>query len=609
VPTLSAEAIAGYGYAAGWRGEALVIATAIALAESSGRTDAVGDVNLTVSGEKSVGLWQINYRPARDALGGPRDPNRNLDPATNARNAYGISSGGTKWSPWSTYTNGAYRKHLDAARAGARLVEERGGTAGTAYSTSTSTIPGSNASAGARSPNRISPSAPYSPTGHAEAIEVGGRTLLELVGHRLLDASLDLTHSAIPELSFTVHLAPGGMINRLTEHFVEGVEVAYGELRFVVSAIEVGPSDAGMQLTVTARSRGMSRLRKKDAGTFANVSPSEVAYQGALYAKSGYVIEGSAARATIAPEKRDNGKTESWYELIERLAGELGFVFFETGRTLYFGRPTWLIGQALPFEAQFQYRLGKDIPTAPTWRRTADDEERSTTIELDVPLRLGSKVRPGHRLEFDGVSVAVAGKYLVTAVSWSPTDPTGLVHIAAEKPVDPTPTADPITGEPKTATAATAATSVTAAAQNGKASALDFVSVALAQVGDSYVYGAEVRLDDADPDRFDCSELVQWACARVGVTIPDGSSAQEAATTRISVEQAARTRGALLFHPGHVAISLGDGKNTVEAMGRKYGVVQGTIASRFRTAGLIKGMQYGGSSATGGSGGAIAVVD
>jgi cell wall-associated NlpC family hydrolase len=108
-----------------------------------------------------------------------------------------------------------------------------------------------------------------------------------------------------------------------------------------------------------------------------------------------------------------------------------------------------------------------------------------------------------------------------------------------------------------------------------------FLEAALAQAGDRYVYGAEASLSDADPDAFDCSELTQWAAAQAGVEIPDGAAAQyEALRTQgeeISVEQALRTPGALLFHQdasgyiGHVAISLGDGR-TIEARNSRAGV-------------------------------------
>lgn len=134
----------------------------------------------------------------------------------------------------------------------------------------------------------------------------------------------------------------------------------------------------------------------------------------------------------------------------------------------------------------------------------------------------------------------------------------------------------------------------------GEKSAELFVRTALAQAGDRYVYGAEARLSDPDPDAFDCSELVQWAAHRAGVTIADGSSAQYAACkkhhTTLSVAAAIKTRGALLFRgPGgseHVAISLGDGR-TIEARGRAYGVCTApATASRFTLAGKVPGMRY-----------------
>lgn len=93
------------------------VMTAIAHAESGFRTDAIGDKDLTEKGECSVGLWQINYRPSRDVTGGPRDPTLNLQPLHNAQAAFMISSSGTRFSPWSTYTNGAYKKYFNEAAA------------------------------------------------------------------------------------------------------------------------------------------------------------------------------------------------------------------------------------------------------------------------------------------------------------------------------------------------------------------------------------------------------------------------------------------------------------------------------------------------------------
>jgi len=150
-----------------------------------------------------------------------------------------------------------------------------------------------------------------------------------------------------------------------------------------------------------------------------------------------------------------------------------------------------------------------------------------------------------------------------------------------------------------------------AATTSSSPAAQAFLKTALAERGKPYVYAATARTDDPDPKAFDCSELTKWAAARVGVTIPDGATAQylhirdHGAT--MPVEQALRTPGALLFHfgheprdlgdipaDGHVAISVGDGVHTIEARGRKYGTgvfeATGARAGFFNRAGMIPGM-------------------
>lgn len=82
------------------------IATAIALAESGGQTDAINPGTAAIK-EYSVGLWQINI------LAHPQYNATLLrDPVQNANAMFAISNGGTSWTAWSTYTNGKYRQYL-----------------------------------------------------------------------------------------------------------------------------------------------------------------------------------------------------------------------------------------------------------------------------------------------------------------------------------------------------------------------------------------------------------------------------------------------------------------------------------------------------------------
>ncbi len=93
---------------AGFTGGGRNVITAIALAESGGDPNAVA-YNDGGSGYNSYGLTQIlSAHPNAKAA---------LDPQEALNQAYTISQGGTDFSPWSTFKNGAYQEHLPAAAA------------------------------------------------------------------------------------------------------------------------------------------------------------------------------------------------------------------------------------------------------------------------------------------------------------------------------------------------------------------------------------------------------------------------------------------------------------------------------------------------------------
>jgi Lysozyme like domain len=102
--------IAMYAANAGFLGPDLQVAVAVALAESSGYADVVGDLLVTPGG--SVGLWQINLKahPQYSA-------SQLMDPQTNANAAFLIyAAAGNSFKPWTTYGNGAYSAYIVQAQ-------------------------------------------------------------------------------------------------------------------------------------------------------------------------------------------------------------------------------------------------------------------------------------------------------------------------------------------------------------------------------------------------------------------------------------------------------------------------------------------------------------
>lgn len=115
---LSFDEVYALARGAGLAPHAATVATAIAAAESSNNPAAVGDVALEdATWGPSVGLWQIRSLKAERGTGKTRDVTRLKRPAFNARSMASISNGGKNFAPWSTYTSGAYRKHLAEASA------------------------------------------------------------------------------------------------------------------------------------------------------------------------------------------------------------------------------------------------------------------------------------------------------------------------------------------------------------------------------------------------------------------------------------------------------------------------------------------------------------
>lgn len=132
---------------AGFTGNGLKMAYAIAMAESGGSAKAYnGNAN---TGDKSYGLFQINMLgamgPERLRQYGLASNNSLFDPLTNAKVAYKMSHGGTSWGPWSTYGSGAYKQYY-----GGTFNPDTGGAAGGVAGSS-----GSSSSGGSSAPAKV----------------------------------------------------------------------------------------------------------------------------------------------------------------------------------------------------------------------------------------------------------------------------------------------------------------------------------------------------------------------------------------------------------------------------------------------------------------------
>jgi hypothetical protein len=119
----------------------------------------------------------------------------------------------------------------------------------------------------------------------------------------------------------------------------------------------------------------------------------------------------------------------------------------------------------------------------------------------------------------------------------------------------------------------------------------DALAYATTEIGKPYSYGAE------GPSAFDCSGLVQWVFAHVGIRLPRTAAAQQDATTAV----ASPRPGDLVFYGNpahHVAIYVGGGKQ-IAAPHSGTKVRMEDVYSGVSNYGRISGLGLGASIASG----------
>jgi hypothetical protein len=99
--TLSCSGLERLWEKAGGAPSAAHMAASIAMAESGGQQDPPSNAGMNSNGMTDVGYWQINsgFHPSLATA----------DPIGNAKAAIQLSNDGQDWSPWVTYTTGAYQ--------------------------------------------------------------------------------------------------------------------------------------------------------------------------------------------------------------------------------------------------------------------------------------------------------------------------------------------------------------------------------------------------------------------------------------------------------------------------------------------------------------------
>jgi hypothetical protein len=437
---LGIDEVVRYAMLAGFRGDALITAVAVAKAESGFDANAAGDAALADSKwGLSLGLWQIRSLNDEYGTGKTRDATKLKDPAFNARSAYAISGGGKNFKPWSVYTNNRYRQHLTAATVAVRVAGGGAGRgSGTTPTTSdtagTSVIPGGL-------PVLASSSDASSET--PIPVRIGGRLAAGELGKAITGGSVDFSTTEVSQMTLVLDDPKLVLTDR---HGLQTGTVLdnYG-LRWQVMRFEVLDSRAGEQVRLIAHPIGAVRLRSSVPSATQGISPTE--YLAALARQAGlrFVGEPTAPRDITPAEVEDTRglttvtRRQTAWEVGTDWARRLGMLFFEAAGTVYFGRPQYLVSQGRRMQISwrtFSYAESAAGPAYPALevphcQATARDfgqqvltvlRQQDVIVKAKIERTVGEALRPGTRVSLAGVPQFNHTGLLMSRVSWSLSD-------------------------------------------------------------------------------------------------------------------------------------------------------------------------------------------
>jgi SH3-like domain-containing protein len=255
------------------------------------------------------------------------------------------------------------------------------------------------------------------------------------IRNSITNFSYDLSADLVSEIRFTVADPYFYMHNN--NYFMVGRTVTFlsEDLKFEIAAIAVRHATSDT-CEVTARLQATQRMRRdKGQYNFGNISPSVFAAN--MAAKFGLRIfaEDSPANGAIVRESTDN-KDESTFDVLQRLAKDLDFRFFEANGTLYFASQDFIVKNQDSFEVTIpSNNTDPFYVTNLSTRRTTDGKSAVTAQMQLIQNDSSLTIYPGASFKILGLS-NFTGTFMVDKVGFV-AGPSALVSVSGTDVTDP----------------------------------------------------------------------------------------------------------------------------------------------------------------------------
>ena len=236
----------------------------------------------------------------------------------------------------------------------------------------------------------------------------------------------NLSADAVSKITVTMH-DPGLQMHN-NNYFMIGRTVEYLSQYFEIADVSV--SHAGIDsVNFTARLQATQAMRRdKGQKSFPKMSPSEFASQMAAKFGLNQFIEDSPRDGTIVRESNDN-KDESTFDVLQRLARDLDFRFFESMGTLFFGSEEFIAANQDAFTINVPSGENDAFFASKLDLKRSVDTKKGATAQVSLLQNASSlSIYPGTTFKVEGVE-NFKGTFFVDKVSIN-VGPNALVSVS-----------------------------------------------------------------------------------------------------------------------------------------------------------------------------------
>lgn len=372
-----------------------------------------------------------------------------------------------------------------------------------------------------------------------------------------------------------------------------GASVNYGGWNMVASGISVQGGKTGPELSVTASSLFVERLKAQTGGhSWGERDVSAWAMDvGRSVGMTPVVQPGLGVRA-LARAASDGDRKESTWDVLATAAKNVGAWLFEYGPYLIMARPSWLIKQ--PWgqrQWDFYWASTVDYSQGLAGLPKYSNNPNSNPVE-QITFSLVSadadSIRTGDSVSFNGPG-GMFGNWLVEGVGF-PMNVSGVVSVSCVRPIDPV-------IPPPTATATTAVAGAPKQATGAAASSSKFAAVL------AFINGLNGRAIDVDGAYgAQCVDLVSYYNTQwVGGANIFGNGNQwfnsptaAGAYIRVGADQPTQPGDIPCWNSfygggyGHVAITIADAGGSIKCLTQNPGPANITTLSKQGLQGYLR---------------------